>query len=352
MDEPSSGTTPATVDLGVFAHDEAETIGGLVAAIGAQTIATDPEVDLRVLILANGCRDATVAEAEAARSALVPALRDRVEVLDLAEGGKSRTAHRFVHALSRPGAEFLIFIDADVTLVAPDTLSRMVGRIRARPELEVFSSRPVKDVHFGTAAGPAARLIASGGDGLSDFRTSICGQLFVARAATMRRIGVPAGLPVEDGFYRAMILTDLLSGPERLERLDGDPEIFHVYESIRTVGELLRHQTRLVVGSAVNAALYRLIRREAPSREAAEALLKRAAEDDAWLSRTLSRELPRAPYGYVPFEFLVKRLRVARRRGWPGAKGVLVLGLGLMLDVVVYVQASARMMLRPSAGHW
>ena len=79
--------------------------------------------------------------------------------------------------------------------------------------------------------------IAAGGDGLTDYRKSICGQLFILRADMARRIGLPAGLPVEDGFFRAMIVTDLLSGPERLDVLDGDPGVFHVYESIRTPGD-------------------------------------------------------------------------------------------------------------------
>ena len=81
----------------------------------------------------------------------------------------------------------------------------------------------------------------------------------------------------EDGFIRAMVLTDLLSAPQDLTRIDGDPEAFHVYESIRDIGALIRHQTRIVVGSAVNAALFAHIRRHAPTEEQAHALLTAAA---------------------------------------------------------------------------
>ena len=47
------------VDLGVFAHDEAAGIAAMVAGLRAQVL--PPGVDLRLLVLANGCRDDTAA---------------------------------------------------------------------------------------------------------------------------------------------------------------------------------------------------------------------------------------------------------------------------------------------------
>jgi hypothetical protein len=348
---PGTAGTALAVDIGVFAHDEGATIGALVAELGRQALLLDPAADARVLILANGCTDDTVARAEAAVAALALPARDRIRVIELAQGGKSRTVHRFIHALSRPEAQVLGFMDADILLPRADTLARMVAALAERPGLRVFTSRPVKDVtHFGLKVGAVAGLIAAGGDGLTDWRKSICGQLFVMRAGAARRIGLPAGLPVEDGFLRAMVLTDLLSAPQDLSRIDGDPEVFHVYESIRGLGELIRHQTRIVVGSAVNAALFGRIRREAPDEPAAHRLLMAAAADEAWLGRVLREELPRAPHGYVPFDFLTKRLR--RSGGARGLRGMAVLAAGFGLDALVWLRAQIRMALRPSAGFW
>ena len=89
------------VDLGVFAHNEAAGIAAVVRALRAQAV---PGLDLRILVLANGCRDATAALAAEAGA----------EVADLPEGGKSRTWNRFVHDLSRLDAAVLIFADADI----------------------------------------------------------------------------------------------------------------------------------------------------------------------------------------------------------------------------------------------
>ena len=109
------------VDLGVFAHDEAAGIAAMVAGLRAQV--PPPGVDLRLLVLANGCRDDTVARARAAGA----------EVADLPQGGKSRTWNRFVHDLSRPEADLLVFCDADICLPEPDALARLITALAARP---------------------------------------------------------------------------------------------------------------------------------------------------------------------------------------------------------------------------
>lgn len=345
--------TPIRIDLGIFAHDEERRIAGLLEAVAGQDILRADGIDLRVLVLANGCRDDTVAQARRAVSGLPPPVAARFEVLDLPQGGKSRTGHRFIHELSRSDADVLCCMDADIRLPQPDTLRRMAEALRDRPELRVFNSRPVKDtVHEPQALGLTARLISAGGGGLDDWRTAICGQLFMIRAGAARRIGLPAGLPVDDGFIRAMVLTDLLTLPEDLGRIDGDPQLFHVYESIRGLRELLRHQTRIVIGSAVNAALFERIRDEAGGEPAAHALLMAAAADDGWVAATLRTRLPRRPFGYVPFQFLTKRLHRYRQQGRRGLKPAVITLAGAGLDAMVWVRASWQMWRGAGAGHW
>ena len=65
------------------------------------------------------------------------------------------------------------------------------------------------------------------------------------------------------------------------------------------MGALIRHQTRIVVGSAVNAALFAHIRRNAPTEEQAHALLMKAAADPDWLGRVLKAVTPAAWVGHM-----------------------------------------------------
>ncbi len=198
------------VDVGVFAHNEAAGIAAMVQALAAQDLRDAPGLDLRILILANGCSDDTVARA---RAAIPAGAASGITVVDLAQGGKSRTWTRFVQDLSRPDADILVFADADIRFPTPDSLRRLVQGLAQRPGLWALNSQPVKD----TVANPVNltrtdRLIAAAGGGLTDWKTAICGQLYAMPAARARAFHLPVGLPVEDGFLRAMILTDTLTG--------------------------------------------------------------------------------------------------------------------------------------------
>lgn len=327
------------VDIGVFAHDEGAGITRMVAGLLAQDYTG---LDVRVLVLANGCRDDTAAKARAAGA----------EVADLAEGGKSRTWNRFVHDLSRPTAEVLVFADADIELPEPDAIRRMVAELAARPGLHVMNSRPVKDI----AAHPQGlgwqdRLIGMAGGTLDNWQTAICGQLYAMPAARARAHWMPVGLPVEDGFLRAMVLTDALTRPEDLSRIDGT-DVWHIYESERTIRGLIRHQVRIVIGSAINMAVFETIRRM-PGQQRAT-LLRDAAAQSGWLAHVIREQLPRWPDAFVPLHFLVKRtqnlLRQPRRILRP--KGLLLLLAGFCFDFIVYVLAQVRMARGTGAGHW
>lgn len=332
------------VDLAVFAHNEAAGIAAMVRMLAGQDLTG---IDARLLILANGCQDDTVNRAREAAQGTA------IEVVELAEGGKSHTWNRFVHDLSRPEADILLFCDADIEMPEADALARMVVALVARPELHVFNSRPVKDiVHRPQQVhGMGDRLIAMAGGTLDDWRTAICGQLYAMPAARARALHLPVGLPVEDGFLRAMVLTDALTAPEDFSRIDGG-DLFHVYASERTIRGLIRHQTRIVIGSAINLAAFQALRALAPAERRPE--LACAAADPDWLKRVIRARLPHWPDGFVPLHFLTKRsanlLREPRRLLHP--KRLLLLVTGFGFDLVVYLAAQWQMARGTGAGHW
>lgn len=340
------------VDIAVFAHQEAAQIATIIKDLASQDILSEPW-DTQVWILANGCTDDTVSQARAAISALDPAVSERFVVKDLAQSGKSRTLNKFIHELARAQAGLFVLMDADIRLVETDTIARMCKAFETRSALRVFSSRPVKDVdHFDLKVGTVARLIAAGAGGLADVKKAICGQLYAIRSTIARRINVPIGLPVEDGFMRAMVATDFLKGADDPDRIDGSPDIYHVYESIRSIPELIRHQTRLVVGGAINSTLYRRIANQVATVEEAEAFLRKVSTEEAWLGGVLREELPRAPYGYVPFHFWILRLKRLQLSKLKSPKAILVLLLGFGLDSIAYALATIRMARQQAVGHW
>jgi glycosyltransferase involved in cell wall biosynthesis len=340
------------VDIGLFAHDEEDRITTTLDSLFRQDLFSCADVDVVAHVLANGCRDATVARAEAAVAA--HGIEAKAKVHDLQAAGKSRTWNCFVHDLSRPEAEFIVFLDADIQIPNPETLRLLAGFLAGSPTLAGASSRPVKDIVFepGLKRGMTAKLIGAAGGTLYNWRTSICGQSYVLRSAVARQIHLPIGLPVEDGFVRAMVQTRNFDEEGRAEDLlDGRDELFHVYQSEPGLAALIRHQTRIVIGGAINLVIFAKIRGLSPEARVAE--LARSAEDPGWLPEVLRRDLPRFPFGYVPVHFLIKRLQFwARSRNRFHPKRLLLLFASFGFDAIVYVRAQYVMWRGAGAGYW
>lgn len=341
------------VHIGIFAHDEEDGIAFVLRDLAQQDLFQREDVCVQAFVLANGCTDATIAVARREVDAMSPMVQKCITVLDLPFRGKSRTWNHFVHTLCVDQAEFIYCMDADIRVPARENLRRMLERLEAGRAV-VVNSRPRKDieVHAGRLSF-VERLIVLASGTASDYRTSIAGSLYLVRTDAVRDIHMPVGLPVEDGFLRAMILTRLLTQPEDFSRIHGEPDIWHVYESLRSIRALLRHQTRLVIGSSVNTAVFDYLRAHAVGFPQRRELLCDAADDDEWLAATLRAVLPRWPSGFVPVHFLVKRLQALRHRRDLGSLRMLLVALvGFPFDLLVYSHAQLLMARGKSAGYW
>lgn len=340
------------IDIGVFAHNEAGRIGPMLRSLFAQDILADPNFSVRLHILANGCTDTTASDAH--KVILEQGAAIDAHVHDIREGGKSRTWNCFVHDLSRPKAVVLAFLDADILIPEPKMLKELCYFLCASPELAGTSSRPEKDIVHDPSlqSGFLDKLITSAGGTLNSWKTSICGQLYLLRSDVARSFHMPIGLPTEDGFARAMVQTvNFIHEGAPETRLDGREDLFHVYSSERSISALLQHQTRLVIGSAINAMIYARLR-SLPDEERIKEL-EMSARDPDWLPDLLKSTLPRLPYGYVPTHFLFKRVQYWMRS--PNKfhpKRVLVVVAGFAFDAVVYVRAQAKMWRGAGAGYW
>ena len=341
------------VDLGIFAHNEERNIQTVIKDILHQDLVHDVRHSLRILVLANGCSDHTVSAAQAAVRAANTGVT--IDVIDLKQGGKSRTWNEFVHELSRSDAGFLIFADADIRLPDPTTLSRLLAFIEERPSIDAASSRPVKDIDFfPQRLSLTEKLISAGGGTLGDTRHAICGQLYVMRAETARVLHVPIGLPVEDGFVRHALITDTFSAPIKLEAVDQSEDIFHIYGSERHIMSLVRHQVRIVIGGAVNAALFEHLLGISlrNGKQSTRIELSQAAVDPNWLTRVLTSRLPDRRFGWIPWRFLFSRLTNYTRVANFSMKRTAVTVLGFLFDLTVYVVAHVKMARGRGAGYW
>ena len=334
------------IAIGVFAHNEGASIAQMLTDIDAQDIFAC-DVPPEVFVLSNGSTDNTVAAARERARTLAHA--ERFHVVDLETSGKSRTWNHFVHHVAEP-ADILICIDADIQLTSTETFRRLADRLAANPQLDVATSWPRKDLAEKERLTLRERLILLGGGTLGDMRNSLAGGLYALRGEVARQIYMPIGLPVEDGFLRAMLVTRLLTEPEHRERVECDEAISHVYQSESKIFSLVRHQIRLVVGSAVNAYIFDAIQQAPRDVTERARFLEKVSACEGFVSDTIRQATPTYPHGFVHFHFLTKRLKRLPRAGNLSKKLIILVGFGL--DLVVYLGASVVLARNKAQGFW
>ena len=62
--------------------------------------------------------------------------------------------------------------------------------------------------------------------------TAVAGSLYCARGEKLRKITMPDGLPVEDGFLRAMLVTDLFTQKDNNKRILVVDNVCHYFTLI------------------------------------------------------------------------------------------------------------------------
>lgn len=242
-----------TISIGIFAHNEATCITSMLESLRKQTIfaqADQPEL----FILENGSTDNTAECAQAAIQSHFQNIPARVECLTI--GDKGQTWNEFVHRISDPSAEFLLFLDADIELGDNQTLEHLVSGLLKNPDACVTVSRPTKDIAKKEQKSGLEKLSLSGSATAQAGPAQLCGQLYCARAKAMRQLHIPRGLLVEDGFLRALILTQKFTQPEKVEWIINTPAAFHYFEALTQIKELVKHEKRLAIGTELNIMLF------------------------------------------------------------------------------------------------
>lgn len=205
---------PTRWAIAVFAHNEAENIAAsLDSLIGAGLGPHD-----RVVVLANGCRDATEAVVRA-----YAASHAQVELASIALGDKSNAWNRFVHEYAGR-AQAYIFLDGDC-LAGAGALPALVSALVAEPQARAAAALPTTGRH---GAVTRLRMIE---------HRDLAGNLYALSADFVDRlraggVRLPIGLIGEDSLVGALVKWDLAPGHWREERVVPVPEAGFAFRSL------------------------------------------------------------------------------------------------------------------------
>lgn len=334
------------LSIAFLAHDEADRLPAALADLRAQTVfgGDAGAAPAEIVVVANGCTDDTAEAARRAFARLGFPAHVRCRVVDLPTPGKTNAWNVFVHELLDPAAEVVCMLDADIRMPQPDLIARALRALGAAPDARVASDVSVKDFGDLPRLHPMRLLNLAferpgGGGGGAGF----CGQFYCIRAEFLRRLVLPIGLLSQDGFLRAMILTEGLTRPENMGRIVTPPGAFHLHPAYTRLSQIYRFQKRQAIGTAIYLLIYRELERMPPSLDARMAEIRRRnAEDPGWVSDLIA-ERARDPENFVPRSYVRRMLETMRRaRGLQRLKWLLA-PAGLAFDAAVARAADAEL---------
>src|SRR5438105_14001586 len=140
--------TSSTIAIGVMAHNEGRNVGRLLDRLRAVEL---PGAAIRIVVVASGCADATVAVAQRAAAA-----EPRVTVVvDPERRGKAVAINQFIVAAR--DAELLVMESAD-TLPEPGAIAALVARFDD-PRVGMVGAHPMPEDDPSTFIGFANQLL-------------------------------------------------------------------------------------------------------------------------------------------------------------------------------------------------
>jgi glycosyltransferase involved in cell wall biosynthesis len=298
--------TVLRIELGIFAWNEADVIRGMLDDLAQQSIFYNSEFEsIRLCLVANGCNDDTV-------SVFVRWAREnpivKTRVIDLEKPGKSNAWNVFIHHADNELADIFVCMDADIRFGGVDCISLLVKNLINTPHARVSASHALKD------RGHFSKLVSSlKNNGVP----VIAGSLYAGWGKTLRLTHMPVGLPVEDGFLRAMVVTDGFTTPDDPGRVCMSPAVFHFFTPYLSPFKLFRHEQRLVLGSAINSIIYgKLWQIVSESGEHAGIWISlKNAEDPAWVERLIG-EWCNTHRKVVPSNFYLSYMYALKAKPW------------------------------------
>lgn len=356
------------ISIGILAHNEEHSVVGTIDSLLSQSVfGSDTLVGAQweVVVVANGCTDRTHETAEHALSAvaanrsLQPNLRFRVH--SLARAGKSNAWNELIHNIMDPATAIVVMIDADIEFGDVKTIENAIACLLENDEAKVVVDLPLNDLTRKKNPNFIERVLARASwMKFENQPPGVAGSFYCARASTLREIWMPIGLPGEDGFLAAMIMTDCFRSPPVRSRVIRAQNASHYYEGLSTLSRVLQHEIRLAIGTALNIYLcwYTLVFLTAPTGPGAGELIRALNEEaPTWYEKMMASEVARRGFWVLPRGMLrgcvTNRFRGWRQRAFLNKVAEVPLRAGaIVLDFVVLWLSNRKLRNNVGVGYW
>ena len=352
------------ISIGILAWNEEDVIETTLVSLFRQSVFWStggdfPETEWEVIVVPNGCTDNTATVARRVLSNMAcqaGGQKISFAVHELAEPGKSNAWNHYIHEFSNRHADLILMIDADIEFGEESTISNTVNALRHNANAIVAVDLPLKDVVKKPKKTLLEKIsVAASGVSMAG-SPAISGQFFCARAHALRQIWMPKGLAVEDGFLRAMIVTDCFRSAVDERKVIRAENATHYYETLSSFRAIFRHELRMVIGTTVNCYFTWdfLFFATDPSGPGAGVLIRnRVEQDKSWYPTFIENSIRNHGYWVLPRGMLFRRFSSFKHyRGLGLVKWSIVSTIGFLLDLPVFIAANRQLKKGSVVGYW
>jgi glycosyltransferase involved in cell wall biosynthesis len=347
------------ISICILAHNEATKIRKVLHSLFEQSLLKefDSQNVIEIIVVPNGCTDDTAELARTELNKLVsqrPNCNIKWRVYEVAEPGKSNAWNLSVHKFSDPNADFLIFMDADIEFLENTTIESLLDTLKAKSEAWVALDSPVKNIALKKNKTLLEKLSVLISRSSNKGPLYICGQLYCARVSVLRKIWMPPGSPVEDGFLTGMIWRDHFSLPPNYARIVRVESASHVFQAYTNPIHLLRHEIRVVVGIVINSFLFDYFQLKFKKRDDASFWIKSMNEENGfWLGLFVQKIVSKKGYWVIPLSLVFRRFRSLQH--YHPIKAILLTPLvtiAFLVDSIVFFIANYKLRTGISINFW
>jgi hypothetical protein len=245
------------ISIGILAHNDVPSITRAIYSLRQQSLfyLNNHQYKVEITLLAYDCTDGSAMVAERIFNLREwRHLADRVtcRVCSTAIADKSSAWNHYIHNLADPAANYIVMMDANIVFGAQETLIYLIQQLLIDTQAWVSIGRAIKHSHHGRHPALPQQIKLED----NSQTKGLSRQLYCARAYKLRQIWLPPGLGVEDGFLRAMILTDRFTQPENPDRIAFTPGASHLYEACTDWYQRLSQEKRIIIGTIVNQFIF------------------------------------------------------------------------------------------------
>lgn len=288
-------TSAFQISIGIFAHNEEDNILRTLDSLSRQDIFSRQSglgLSTTVSVIANGCSDNTTSLSKEyfTRENFGDQSCFQGRVIEISEPGKSNAWNSFIHDRANECVDYFICMDSDITFGSVNVISALIAALSNSESAYLAIDVAEKDTKLKKTKTLFEHTSLFFSKIIKKDSTAVAGSLYCARGSRLRNISMPKGLPVEDGFLRAMLVTDLFTKKDNNERILVVDNVCHYFTPDPSIKSLLRHEERLLIGTFINSVIYRFLWDEvsATGKDAGQIIAEKNTNHLNWLEELIA----------------------------------------------------------------